>query len=259
MSGLGEAAVGTWLLATGAYAFRRKAVGDLLTLAGVVLGIALIAMLWSTLNRPPLRTLGETRWWFAVASPAIGILMGWRFDSRLFVVPACLIGATFAGINLAHPEYMDQTLMPALQSAWFVPHVVLNLLSYSALGLASLVAAWILMRRRVRRESLQVSDVEVPHKLVIIGLPLLTCGLCFGAFWAKEAWGHYWSWDPKETWAFVTWSGYLAYLHVRIRQATKPALNLWLLIGAFIVLLVTWFGVSYMPTAQDSVHTYAQQ
>ena len=263
----GPFAAGAWLLAAAAYALRPRAadrlriarrLGDALLLLGVVLGVALIAGLWLSLERPPLRTLGETRWWYAVLVPALGLLLGARFGTRALAIPACLMGATFALINLAHPEHMDRTLMPALQSPWFVPHVVVNILAYAALGLSSLVAAVVLVRRLGRREPVTASDADLPHRLVLVGFPLLTCGLVFGAFWAKEAWGHYWAWDPKETWAFLTWSAYLVYLHARTRHSPAPARSLALLVAGFGVLLVSWFGVQHLPTANESVHTYAR-
>ncbi len=259
-------AVALWLGATAAYGVdalssrksRWALVADLLMALGAVCGIALIAALWHNLGRPPLRTLGETRWWYAVAVPTLGLLLGWRFQTRAMNALACLMGAMFATLNLQHPEAMDRTLMPALQSPWFVPHVVVYMVAYSALGLSSLIAGWTLVRSLWAKKALSPSDVDLPHRLVTVGLPLLTCGLLFGAFWAKEAWGHYWTWDPKETWAFLTWFAYLTYLHVRLRHSVRPALNLGLLVVGFATLMLCWFGVNAMPTAQESVHTYTR-
>jgi ABC-type transport system involved in cytochrome c biogenesis permease subunit len=258
---LGYVAAFAWLLASVVYALpwpRHRRWGDVLALVGSAAGGALLASLWAAMDRPPLRTLGETRWWYATLVPLVALLAGWRFRTRALGIPACLMGAAFALVNLRHPEYMDKTLLPALQSPWFVPHVVVNMASYAALGLGSLVAVTVLVRRKIRRESVVTADVDLPHRLVLIGFPLLTCGLVFGAFWAKEAWGHYWAWDPKETWAFLTWSAYLGYLHVRARHGVLPARSLALLAAAFVVLLASWFGVQYLPTASESVHTYAR-
>jgi len=256
-----QIALGSWLAAGGAYVAQRSRpwIGDILTMLGVLSGVIFMATLWVTLGRPPLRTLGETRWWYASMVPLLGIVIGWRFETRALALPSCLMGAMFASINLAHPEYMDKTLMPALQSPWFVPHVVVYMVAYSALGLSSLVGAWTLIKRGIQRLPVTPEDVDGPHKLVMVGLPLLTCGLLFGAFWAKEAWGHYWTWDPKETWAFLTWSAYLVYLHVKHRHSMKPVLNISLLVVGFVVLMGCWFGVNYLPTAQESVHTYTRQ
>lgn len=252
--------IGSWLLASGAYiAWRKKPwVGDLLAMAGVLCGALVLTTLWITLDRPPMRTLGETRWWYAVLVPALGLLIGWRFNTRVMAVPACLMGVLFAAINLSNPDAMDKTLMPALQSPWFVPHVVVYMLAYSALGLSSVLGMWELGKAKWNKEEITLEAAQQPHRMVLVGFPLLTCGLIFGAYWAKEAWGSYWTWDPKETWALLTWGAYLTYLHVRARHALKPAMNLWLLVVGFAVLMGCWFGVNYLPTAQESVHTYTR-
>jgi ABC-type transport system involved in cytochrome c biogenesis permease subunit len=86
----------------------------------------------------------------------------------------------------------------------------------------------------------------------------MTFGMLFGALWAKEAWGHYWSWDPKETWAAITWFAYLIYIHYRQLPKHKPRLALWLLIISFVLLQMCWWGINYLPSAQGaSVHTYS--
>ena len=98
--------------------------------------------------------------------------------------------------------------------------------------------------------------------LVYISLAFLTIGMLFGALWAKEAWGHYWSWDPKETWAAITWLAYLIYIHYRLlsqRTLTRRRdwVALWMLIGSFVLLQMCWWGINYLPSAQGaSVHTY---
>ncbi len=88
--------------------------------------------------------------------------------------------------------------MPALQSPWFVPHVTVYMFSYSVLGCAFIMACAGLAKHRA-------DYLEATDKLVYTGLAFLTVGMLTGAIWAKAAWGHYWSWDPKETWAAVTW------------------------------------------------------
>ena len=100
--------------------------------------------------------------------------------------------------------------------------------------------------------------------LVYVGLAFMTFGMLFGALWAKEAWGHYWSWDPKETWAAITWIAYLVYIHYRLIPTPKGQelkanrLALWMLIGSFVLLQMCWWGINYLPSAQgSSVHTYS--
>lgn len=224
---------------------HRRA-GEALALVGTVAGAAMLAGLWHDLGRPPLRTLGETRWWYAVLIGGMGLALSRRFAAPSLGVASAALAALFAAVNLANPDAVDRTLMPALQSPLFVPHVVVYILAYCALGLASLQAAWNLVRGD--------SDAALPHRLVELGFPLLTCGLCLGALWAREAWGHYWAWDPKETWAFLTWSVYLVYLHVR----PAPRVRLVLLVVGFLVLLLCWFGIYALPVGQESVHTYGR-
>ena len=77
-----------------------------------------------------------------------------------------------------------------------------------------------------------------------------------GALWAKEAWGDYWTWDPKETWAFATWLSYLLYLH--LRPANRDANTLFaLLVFSFILLQMCWWGINFLPSAKGaSIHVY---
>ena len=86
----------------------------------------------------------------------------------------------------------------------------------------------------------------------------MTLGLLSGALWAKEAWGHYWSWDPKETWAAITWFCYLSYIHYRLHRKTSYSIALIMLLISFLLLQMAWYGINYLPSAQGvSVHTYS--
>ncbi len=229
--------------------------GIFLIIAGLFIMAAFIAQLWISLQRPPLRTLGETRLWYAFFLPAIGILFYIRWRYKWFLAYAIGMTYVFLMINLSHPETYDKTLMPALQSPWFVPHVVVYIFAYAVLGVSTLVAIYGLYlhyRSRFEKRILLLAD-----NLVYLGFGFLTLGLLFGALWAKQAWGHYWTWDPKETWAFLTWLGYLFYIHLRYNHPKKVAWPLWVLSFAFVVLLIAWFGVNYLPSAQNSVHVYS--
>lgn len=224
--------------------------------AGLLLnGIAILVMacfivyLWQKLDRPPMRTLGETRVWYALFLPTIGLVfyLRWKYVWILFYTMT--MAFLFLTLNFLNPDMYSQTLMPALQSPWFVPHVVVYLFSYAALGVSCIVAIKELFKPS--KNGLQLAD-----NLVYIGTSFLTLGLLFGALWAKEAWGHYWTWDPKETWAFLTWTGYILYIHYRFYHPREDKKAMYLLASAFVVLLICWFGVNYLPTAQNSVHTY---
>ena len=143
-------------------------------------------------------------------------------------------------------SYNSKTLAPVLQSPWFAPHVFVYIFAYTLLAVAVVIAVYAFVRK-----NLQSDD------LVYVGLAFLTVGMLFGALWAKEAWGHYWSWDPKETWAAITWLAYLVYIHYRQTLHHSRLLALWMLIGSFVLLQMCWWGINYLPSAQGtSVHTY---
>lgn len=229
-----------------------------LLVAGVAVLAALLAALWLSLDRPPLRTLGETRLWYAALLPLIGLAIEWRLGTRALRLPMIAFGLLFIAINLARPDALDRTLMPALRSPWFVPHVVVYMVSYAALGLAcgAALGGWIRAWRAGRAPV--ESDAALARLLVRLAIPFLTLGLAFGALWAKEAWGHYWTWDPKETWAFLTWAAYLCLLHVDRERGLTPRQALLGIGAAFVVVLGCWFLVNELPSAQASVHTYTR-
>lgn len=254
------AAMGCWLIALVLFAAgqRRRPLrvaAHVCYLAGIAVLALLLAFLWQALDRAPLRTLGETRLWYGLFLPAIGYAVYLRWDYRWMLYYAVLVAVAFLSVNLAHPDVYDRDLMPALQSPWFVPHVVVYLFAYAVLAASAIVAVKGLVLHYRRRGRLQ--ELHLADNLVYIGFAFLTMGLLFGALWGKEAWGHYWTWDPKETWAFLTWIIYLAYIHHRISRPAQVLLSLWILSLAFVVLLVCWYGVNYLPSAAGSVHTYS--
>lgn len=162
-----------------------------------------------------------------------------------------IMASVFIGIDIIMPENHDRTLMPALQSPWFVPHVAVYMFAYALTGTASLIALRLLLRYRGPKVS---KEIETTDNLMNAGLALLTFGMLFGALWAKEAWGHYWTWDPKETWAAVTWLSCLVYIHFRQAKPQAYHTALWMLIFTFALMQMCWWGVNYLPAT--SIHTY---
>lgn len=228
--------------------------GIILTGLGILTIATFISILWIHMERPPMRTLGETRLWYIFFLPFIGLIFYLRWRYKWFLAYSILMSFVFLFINLRHPETYDKVLMPALQSPWFVPHVVVYIFGYALLGVSTLVAIKGLYIHY--KGSFDERVIKLADNLVYFGFAFLTLGLLFGALWAKTAWGHYWTWDPKETWAFLTWLGYLIYIHLRFRHPHKVSSALWILAIAFIILLIAWFGINYLPSAQNSVHVY---
>lgn len=152
------------------------------------------------------------------------------------------------------PEIHNKTLMPALQSPWFAPHVIVYMFAYALLGAATVMAIYLLF---IKKKPATDDEMDISDNLVYVGLSFMTLGMLMGALWAKEAWGHYWAWDPKETWAAVTWFAYLAYVHFRRSRPHDLRPALYMLIVSFLLLQMCWWGINYLPSAQgSSVHTY---
>jgi len=298
-----------WTL--GAYAaWRDKSrLAYIATTAGLLVFFAFIVGMWLSLERPPLRTMGETRLWYSFFLPLAGIIVYCRWHYKWILSFSTLLAFVFICVNLFKPEIHNKTLMPALQSPWFAPHVIVYMFCYALLGAATVMAIYLLYRgkgeeargkkQEARGKELEaggkrqeargkeeeargnaqsafsvgcgsaatkpgkqgarpiLSEMDICDNLVYVGLAFMTIGMLFGAMRAKEAWGHYWAWDPKQTRAAVTWFAYLAYIHYRLGypQKTQPAL--WMLIIAFVLLQMCWWGINYLPAAQGtSVHTY---
>jgi ABC-type transport system involved in cytochrome c biogenesis permease subunit len=240
------------------FSFKPR-MAEILVLLGVLLLGVFIISFWKYLNRPPLRTLGETRLWYAFFLALAGYITYKRWKYKWIVAFCSSFAIMFLLLNYTYPEAHDKTLMPALQSPWFAPHVIVYILSYAVLAASALVSLKGLYELYWKANDKTDNLSHMADNLVYIGFSFLTLGLIFGALWAKEAWGHYWTWDPKETWALLTWLGYLVYIHIRIHQPNKIKLAYWMLSLAFVVLIIAWFGINYMPSAQNSVHVYSQQ
>ncbi len=245
-------AAALWLAAGFAVYRRNDRMTIALMSAGIVLFAAFIVGFWITLARPPMRTMGETRLWYSLFLSGVGFVgwLRWRYSWLLSY--SAVVATVFVLINLLKPEIHSKNLMPALQSIWFVPHVTSYILSYAMLGAATIGSIIRLARR-------SGPDPKIAHfvdNLVYAGFGLLVAGMLMGAVWAKQAWGHYWEWDPKETWALVTALAYLVYIHMRLVGPRHERMAMWLLPVAFLMLLITWIGVNYLPSAQGSIHVY---
>ena len=197
--------------------------------------------------------MGETRLWYSFFLPLAGLIVYSRWKYKWILSFSTVLALVFICVNLFKPEIHDKTLMPALQSPWFAPHVIVYMFAYAVLGAATVMALFLLLRKKPL-----TSEMDITDNLVYVGLAFLTIGMLFGALWAKEAWGHYWSWDPKETWAAITWFAFLVYVHYRQSPRHREHLALWILILSFALLQMCWWGINYLPSAQgSSVHTYS--
>jgi cytochrome c-type biogenesis protein CcsB len=198
----------------------------------------------------------------------------------------CIAFASFA-----LPDQLQEAspLVPALRSSWLVMHVSVIMVSYAALLVGSLLSVAVLVTDRghalelrsssigsggyrraalatplgnVGNSEVQLSSVQftrnelldsLSYRTITVGFLLLTVGIISGAVWANEAWGSYWSWDPKETWALICWLVYAAYLHTRLSrgwQGRRPAL---VASAGLIVIGVCYIGVNLLGIG---LHSY---
>ena len=194
--------------------------------------------------------------------------------------PCALFTNAFASFSLPTEMQASSPLVPALQSNWLMMHVTVMILSYAALILGSLLSIGFLIitggkeinlikdknnsNLNINSRNLLSKQSETPlslsftldnlsYRILGIGFPLLTIGILSGAVWANEAWGSYWSWDPKETWALLTWLVFAIYLHTRLTkgwQGKKPAL---IASVGFITVWVCYLGVNLIG---EGLHSY---
>ena len=187
-----------------------------------------------------------------------------RFDLRwlgLFVSIAVLLTLGTAVAVLYRPS---APLVPALKSTWLVIHVSAAIISGGVFLLANAVAAAYLYLDSMeskgertpwaqRLPSLEYLDL-LSYRLVAFVFPLWTFAVIAGAIWAESAWGRYWGWDPKETWAFITWVAYAAYLHARVTVGWRGRRAAWLCLFAGSTFLFNYVYINVWGTGK---HTYS--
>jgi ABC-type transport system involved in cytochrome c biogenesis permease subunit len=171
--------------------------------------------------------------------------------------PFVLFGATIVALALlaisSSPlaPHAIQPPIPALRSFWLVLHVTFSFIG-EAFFVVSFIAAIVFLASR--GEDRRAEMDRLVATAVGIGYPVFTAGaLVFGAIWAETAWGAWWSWDPKETWALVTWLIYTAYLHTRLVKKLRGRVSAVLAIVGFAATVFTWFGVNYLLSG---LHSY---
>lgn len=157
-----------------------------LTGAGLLIFFAFITSLWISLERPPMRTMGETRLWYSFFLPLAGLITYSRWKYKWILSFSFILSTVFIFINLQKPEIHNKTLMPALQSPWFAPHVIVYMFAYAMLGAALILAVYLLW---FKKKEIERREMELSDNLVYVGLAFMTLGMLFGALWAKEAWG----------------------------------------------------------------------
>ncbi len=218
---------------------------------------------WLITEITPVASFHESLSFFALTLVGIFLLFDLRYRTPIlgaFVCPIALvlmIGGTVAPRQPIAPN-------PILDSWWFPIHVTLAFLGHAVFAIAGIAGVMYLLQERMlkskkfsglfyRLPSLDVLD-SINYKCLTFGFPLMTMGIISGAIWANSAWGGYWRWDPKETWALITWFLYAALLHGRLTVGWRGRRAAIFAIIGFLCLLFTFFGVNMFLSG---VHTFS--
>ena len=259
-------------------------VRSLAIFANIIIALQLISR-WIISSHFPISNLFESLCFLSWGLIFAQLLIEREYQTPIIStlsIPIILLTLGFACFVLPADLRSSSNLVPALRSSWLVMHVSVVMLSYASLILGSCLSASVLLIDRnqplqIRSNSVgiggykilnlspndevikpyQISHIEkldtLSYRSILVGFVLLTLGLVSGAVWANEAWGTWWSWDPKETWAFISWLFYAAYLHMRISkgwQGRKPAL---LATSGFFIVLICYLGVNFWGVG---LHSY---
>ncbi|WP_370455595.1 c-type cytochrome biogenesis protein CcsB [Synechococcus sp. RSCCF101] len=267
------------------------AVRVLVASANLTLTAQLVLRWWES-GHFPISNLYESLCFLAWACSLTQLLVERQWPSPLVAAsttPMALGCVAFASFVLPGTLQDAAPLVPALRSSWLVMHVSVIMVSYAALAVGSLLSLAVLCLEPgqalelrsssigsggFRQALLQATDGpldlrpvaigrseqldSLSYRTITVGFLLLTVGIISGAVWANEAWGSWWSWDPKETWALMCWLVYAAYLHMRLSrgwQGRRPAI---VAVAGLVVILVCYIGVNLLGIGLHSYGWFLQ-
>ncbi|WP_426167807.1 c-type cytochrome biogenesis protein CcsB [Pseudoduganella sp. R-34] len=245
------------------------AIGSRLCWAGIVLGVTGMLVRWyesyligTDVGHIPISNLYEVFILFSLITAMFYLYYEEHYKTRALGPFVLLVISAAVGFLLwytvARGASEIQPLVPALQSWWMKIHVPANFIGYGTFALAAMVASAYLLKSHGMLEdrlpSLEVLD-DVMYKAISIGFAFFTIATILGALWAAEAWGGYWSWDPKETWALIVWLNYAAWLHMRLMSGLRGRPAAW---WALVGLLVTTFAFLGVNMFLSGLHSYGK-
>jgi len=256
-------------------AFTEK-VGSALTWSATTMGMAGLMIRWREsylishdVGHIPVSNLYEVFILFAVITSLLYLFYERRYKTRalggfvLLVISAAVAFQLWYSFGRGAHEI--QPLVPALQSYWMKIHVPANFVGYGAFAMAAMIGmAYLLTSSRQKANPNGLLATTMPdlammedlmYKSIALGFAFFTVATILGALWAAEAWGGYWSWDPKETWALIVWLNYAAWLHMRLTKGWygRP-MAWWAVIGLFVTLFA-FLGVNMFL---GGLHSYGE-
>jgi len=268
-------------------------IGRISSITANLLLIFILASRWIVAGYFPLSNLYESLLFLTWTLLTIYLYLENKTKSKLIgatLVPVALLITAFANLTLSPDMQKASPLVPALQSNWLMMHVSMMMLSYATLIMGSLLCILFLVISKYQDVDLQiVDDSSLPlynvmldyyeaklftpsdeiselgklkllqsldnwsYRIIGLGFPFLTIGIIAGGVWANEAWGSYWSWDPKETWALITWIVFATYLHSRITKGWEGKKTAILGGLGFFVIWICYLGVNFLG---KGLHSY---
>jgi cytochrome c-type biogenesis protein CcsB len=268
-------------------------IGRTSTLIANLLLFFILCSRWIVAGYFPLSNLYESLLFLTWTLLTVYLYIETQTKSRLIgaiLIPTTLLINGFANLTLTPEMQKASPLVPALQSNWLMMHVSMMLLSYGTLIMGSLLCILFLVISRYQDVDLKVVDnsslplynvmldyyeakVISPsseiselgklkllqsldnwsYRIIGLGFPFLTIGIISGGVWANEAWGSYWSWDPKETWALITWLVFATYLHARLTKGWEGKKTAILGALGFFVIWICYLGVNFLG---KGLHSY---
>jgi len=268
-------------------------IGKISTVVANLLLFFILCSRWVVAGYFPLSNLYESLLFLTWLLLTIYLYIETKTQSKLIgsvLIPVALLISGFANLTLSPEMQKASPLVPALQSNWLMMHVSMMLLSYGTLIIGSLLCILFLVISRYKDVDLKIiDDSSLPlynimldyyeakllspsneiselgklkllqsidnwsYRIIGLGFPFLTIGIISGGVWANEAWGSYWSWDPKETWALITWLVFATYLHARITKGWEGKKTAILGGLGFFVIWICYLGVNFLG---KGLHSY---
>jgi len=268
-------------------------IGRYSTIVANVVLFFILCSRWIVAGYFPLSNLYESLLFLTWVLLTIYLYIETKTKSKLIgsvLIPVTLLISGFANLTLSPEMQKSSPLVPALQSNWLMMHVSMMLLSYGTLIMGSLLCILFLVISRNKEIDLKIIDnsslplfnimldyyeakllspsTEISelgklkllqsldnwsYRIIGLGFPFLTIGIISGGVWANEAWGSYWSWDPKETWALITWLIFATYLHARITKGWEGKKTAILGSLGFFIIWICYLGVNFLG---KGLHSY---
>ncbi len=245
------------------------AVGSKLCWAAVLMGFTGMMVRWyesyllgADIGHIPVSNLYEVFVLFCLITALFLLFYEQKYETRAVSSFVMLIISAAVGFLLWYMTSRDaheiQPLVPALQSWWMKIHVPANFIGYGTFALAAMVGVAYLLKAKGRLVDrlppLEVLD-DIMYKAIAVGFAFFTIATILGALWAAEAWGGYWSWDPKETWALIVWLNYAAWLHMRLMKGLRGQVAAWWAVGGLLVTTFAFLGVNMFLSG---LHSYGE-